>query len=282
MRYRAALLSLAFLVGAVGAEGQSIRVSPRGVQLQPGDSLQLTALVPDSLAAAVRWRSTNVFVATVDSLGFVRVLRQGSASIIAYLDGDGCTRARFEIGPGGVSASRPCPVSGLCPTGTRYMGGQYCRFHPVYFQDWETRVTRWATEGWQILTEGVATQDQAHEGANAWRSLSDSIRIHLDNYGRSNVTQFWMEAWVFLETDLEESGVVSMELASPIRPAPDTLTWTVPANTWTRIEAEWVEPDSLGLGVQSATLRSGGIPMYLDNMTWWEIPPSTTPTPAGN
>ncbi len=70
----------------------SISVAPRGTVLVPGDSVQLTATLRDSLGNVltglpVSWATTNPQVATVSTTGLVRALSVGPAVISATSGG---------------------------------------------------------------------------------------------------------------------------------------------------------------------------------------------------
>ena len=71
-------------------EGTTIEVTPTGISIKMGESLQFTARsINDDgqtldISKSVRWISINTKVATVDSSGLVQGLSPGKCEIIAY------------------------------------------------------------------------------------------------------------------------------------------------------------------------------------------------------
>jgi uncharacterized protein YjdB len=80
------------ILGGVIAPVASLTVSPSAVTLAIGRTQQLTATMRDAdgnllTGRAVTWTTTDVNVATVNSLGLVTAVGAGSASITATIDG---------------------------------------------------------------------------------------------------------------------------------------------------------------------------------------------------
>src|SRR5262249_34755921 len=94
----------------------SVTVTPASVLLAVGETQQLVAKPPppcggDAPKANFLWQSSNVSIVSVDSLGTVRALAKGSATVIAALAADPNVKGASAVVVAAGSASSRLPAS---------------------------------------------------------------------------------------------------------------------------------------------------------------------------
>lgn len=86
-----------------------VAVNPTTLSIKAGDGSQLTAIITPNNATnkRVKWASSNIFVAKVDSAGYVMAIAAGSATITATTeDGNKIATCKVNVtGEGGVDDS---------------------------------------------------------------------------------------------------------------------------------------------------------------------------------
>ncbi len=76
----------------------SIAIAPVDTNVKKGDTVALTAVLPEGTASGIRWKSSNKKVARVDANGVVTFRRRGKVTIIATAKrGKKKARVRFKV-----------------------------------------------------------------------------------------------------------------------------------------------------------------------------------------
>ena len=104
---------------STGPSPPAVFVEPASLTLEDGQTAKLTATLRNPTTRSVRWSSSNPGVATVDAVGNVRAIVNGTTTVSAKMTDDSTVMATVPVS---VSGPAVAAVSLTPTTGTVYVG----------------------------------------------------------------------------------------------------------------------------------------------------------------
>jgi Bacterial Ig-like domain (group 2) len=187
VRCRSALLALATSLGVIACESTkplppAVFVEPAALTLEDGQSAKLTARLRNPTERTVRWSSSNPAVASVDIVGNVTALTNGTTSVVVKMTSDTTISATVPVtvsGPG-VATVNVSPAAL-----TAYVG--FARQISAQLRAADGRLIRGRTVTW--TTPDATIAEVSSSGVVRGRAPGGPITLVASSEGHTGTTR---------------------------------------------------------------------------------------------